>query len=233
MEVNLDYKRPLYIIGDVHGCYKTLCALVKKFPEKENSQIVFVGDLIDRGMESCAVVDFVMEGKYPCVLGNHEELMLEYYSSVTMDRDGVWMENGGRETIQSYANYGKVQRLKEHLEFFKTLPFCLEFAHKDELGRNLFISHGFGLPFYSKSEVSHKICWSRLKHYTFCGAKYEEEKTPVFNVFGHDVQKDGVLFTKNYAAIDTGCVYYKRLSNATLSALEWPSKCVISQKYCG
>lgn len=233
MEVSLDYKRPLYIIGDVHGCYKTLCALVKKLPERENSQIVFVGDLVDRGVESCAVVDFVREGKYPCVLGNHEELMLEYYGSAIMDRDEIWIENGGRETIQSYANNGKVQRLKEHLEFFKTLPFCLEFAYKDELGRNLFVSHGFGLPFYGESEASHKICWSRLKHYAFQKGKYEEESTPIFNVFGHDVQKDGVLLTKNYAAIDTGCVYYKKFSNAALSALEWPSKRVISQKYCG
>ena len=55
----------------------------------------------------------------------------------------------------------------------------------------------------------------------------------VFNVFGHDVQQDGVLITDNFAAIDTGCVYHTRLPNAALSALEWPSKCVISQEYCG
>ena len=36
-----------YIIGDVHGCYDTLMALIAKLPE--DAEIVFVGDLIDRG----------------------------------------------------------------------------------------------------------------------------------------------------------------------------------------
>lgn len=36
-----------YIIGDVHGCYDTLIALIKKLPEK--AEIIFLGDLIDRG----------------------------------------------------------------------------------------------------------------------------------------------------------------------------------------
>ena len=35
----------IYIISDVHGCYKTLLALIEQFPNKQNSKIVFVGDL--------------------------------------------------------------------------------------------------------------------------------------------------------------------------------------------
>ncbi|WDL74287.1 serine/threonine protein phosphatase [Helicobacter winghamensis] len=230
MEINLDYNRPLYIIGDIHGCYKTLCALIEKLPYKEDSQIIFVGDLVDRGAESFGVVEFVKNGKYPCVLGNHEELMLEYYEYAIPQNDGVWMANGGRETIQSYANDGKVEHLKEHLEFFRSLPYCLEFDYKDELGRNLFVTHGFGLPFYGR-EISSKLCWSRLRNHNVI--EYTGRETSVFNVFGHDVQKDGAFLAKNFAAIDTGCVYYKKFENAALSALEWPSKRVISQKYCG
>ncbi|WXG20228.1 metallophosphoesterase [Campylobacter concisus] len=39
----------IYIIGDVHGCFNTLLELIKQFPNKEKSQICFVGDVIDRG----------------------------------------------------------------------------------------------------------------------------------------------------------------------------------------
>ncbi|WP_301368873.1 metallophosphoesterase [Aliarcobacter butzleri] len=39
----------IYIISDVHGCYKTLLALIEQFPNKQNSKIVFVSDLIDKG----------------------------------------------------------------------------------------------------------------------------------------------------------------------------------------
>mgnify|MGYP003512738781 CR=1 FL=1 len=51
----------IYIISDVHGCYKSLKALINQFPNKENSKIVFVGDLIDRGASSCEVVKFIMD----------------------------------------------------------------------------------------------------------------------------------------------------------------------------
>ena len=39
-----------YIIGDVHGEYQTLLALVEKLPK--DAKLIFVGDLIDRGLQS-------------------------------------------------------------------------------------------------------------------------------------------------------------------------------------
>ena len=49
----------IYIIGEVHGCYKSLLALIEQFPNKQNSKIVFVGDLVDRGNYSYNVVKFI------------------------------------------------------------------------------------------------------------------------------------------------------------------------------
>jgi len=43
-------KKPIFVIGDVHGMYHTLLALLNKLPA--NADIVFVGDLIDRGRYS-------------------------------------------------------------------------------------------------------------------------------------------------------------------------------------
>jgi serine/threonine protein phosphatase 1 len=70
----------IYIISDVHGCYKTLLALIEQFPNKQNSKIVFVGDLIDKGINSCDVIEFVKNNNYDCVLGNHDEMMILYHS---------------------------------------------------------------------------------------------------------------------------------------------------------
>jgi serine/threonine protein phosphatase 1 len=39
----------IYIISDVHGSYKTLLALIDKLPNKQNSKICFIGDVINRG----------------------------------------------------------------------------------------------------------------------------------------------------------------------------------------
>ena len=68
----------IYIIGDVHGCYKSLLALIEQFPNKQNSKIVFVGDLIDRGINSYEVIEFVKNNNYDCVMGSHEKALLQY-----------------------------------------------------------------------------------------------------------------------------------------------------------
>ena len=54
----------IYIICDVHGCYKTLLALINQFPNKQNSKIVFVGDLIDKGKNTHDVIEFVKNNNY-------------------------------------------------------------------------------------------------------------------------------------------------------------------------
>lgn len=60
--------------------------------------------------------------------------------------------------------------------------------------------------------------------------KEAKKQYGVFNVFGHDVQKE-VFITENFAAIDTGCVYYGSKPNARLSAFEWPTKRVFEQNF--
>ena len=57
---------------------------------------------------------------------------------------------------------------------------------------------------------------------------------PVFNVFGHDVQKR-VVMTESYAAIDTGCVYGRLPKSEImyLTALAWPSKMIYQVPYQG
>ena len=224
----------LYIIGDVHGCFKSLMALIDTLPYKEQSQLVFVGDLVDRGKYSAQVVEFVKNGGYPCVMGNHEAVMVQAHRYEeaegivdTYSTKRLWKLNGGRNTISSYfrPNAGK---MSEHLAWMKNLPRYLEFDIPDENGKTLFITHGFGLPFWEEREdpqMKQAFIWERLND--------KREQTyldyPVFNVFGHDVQESALPFiTPHYAAIDTGCVY-----EGKLCALEWPSKRVFLQENIG
>ncbi|MEE2785888.1 MAG: metallophosphoesterase [Myxococcota bacterium] len=78
---------PLDIIGDVHGEIDALLRLLHRLgctPAKRRAQrpLVFVGDLVDRGPNSPAVVELVMElveaGIAQCVLGNHEYNLLTH-----------------------------------------------------------------------------------------------------------------------------------------------------------
>ena len=85
---------PFDIIGDVHGCYKELIELLRKLryiiektaddgtnyglkvSHPENRTVIFLGDLIDRGPASPAVLKLVMSmvrsGTALCVPGNHD-----------------------------------------------------------------------------------------------------------------------------------------------------------------
>lgn len=74
---------PLDIVGDVHGEHEALMALLERLghdPRRnrhpEGRRLVFVGDLVDRGPDSPAVIDTVRDlcgrGMAQCVLGNHE-----------------------------------------------------------------------------------------------------------------------------------------------------------------
>ncbi len=73
---------PLDIIGDVHGEINALRLLLWHLGydqlgnHPDGRRLVFLGDLVDRGPDSPAVVELVMRlvdsGKAQCILGNHE-----------------------------------------------------------------------------------------------------------------------------------------------------------------
>ncbi|WP_373001390.1 metallophosphoesterase [Sulfurimonas sp.] len=98
-----------YVIGDVHGNYKTLLALVQKLPS--DATIVFVGDLVDRAGESAEVVKFIRDNAHLCVMGNHEEMMVtfgklfinNYENDRSLPSHSIWFSNGGIDTLLSYG----------------------------------------------------------------------------------------------------------------------------------
>ena len=74
-----------YIIGDVHGNYNGLVESLQKMGWKENEdRLIFVGDLVDRGIANKKVVDFVAEHKdtVHVVLGNHERQHKKWFSII-------------------------------------------------------------------------------------------------------------------------------------------------------
>jgi protein phosphatase len=91
-----ELRGPFDLIGDVHGCYDELAALLERLGyvveaatdapygcrahHPEGRIAVFVGDLVDRGPASPAVLRLVMSmveaGTGLCVAGNHEDKLL-------------------------------------------------------------------------------------------------------------------------------------------------------------
>lgn len=207
-------------IGDVHGCLKTLKALVAKLPKDQ--EIFFCGDLIDRGPNSAGVIDYVRSNKFKCVLGNHEKMMLDHVFE-TEYSDGVWFRNGGYQTINNYDMISKDKN-----RFYKDADWLLSLPYYIELD-DVIISHSAVLNIWNmdKEDPHFKqlILWNR--HNLALDKDYGVNK---YNIFGHTPHPEPII-SKYYANIDTGCVYnLKDEGYYKLTALQYPEMIVYQQE---
>ena len=67
------------VIGDVHGCARELADLLDKLDVRPSrDEVVFVGDVINRGPDPCDALDLMRQVKGKAVLGNHEARLLRF-----------------------------------------------------------------------------------------------------------------------------------------------------------
>lgn len=220
----------IYIIGDVHGCFNTLLELIKQFPNKEKSQICFVGDVIDRGLFSCDVVELIMQNDYKMVMGNHERRLLsnkfEFLNNkVPFDRSWFF-GNGGEATYRSYLGQS-VEFKQRHVDFLESRPVYLEFKdYKTQNGEHLVVSHSaVGNMWELRND---KYASEEFRRHLLSGRGDELQVSGIFNVYGHTPVRE-VKFYKNSADIDTGCVF-NEVGFDKLSALEFPSMKIYTQR---
>ena len=117
--------------------------------EPEDAEIVFLGDLIDRGPQSANVIDHLLSAqpsgiRRRFIAGNHEIMFLQFLAAP--GRNLAWLDFGGLETLASYgisssqvatfksSNTNAQRYLKshvpdEHVSFLKSMPLLIEYPH--------------------------------------------------------------------------------------------------------
>jgi bis(5'-nucleosyl)-tetraphosphatase (symmetrical) len=70
------------IVGDIHGCIEEFEELIRTLSyNKDSDRMILLGDLIDRGPNSLAVVQKARRMRLECVMGNHEYKFLKWHKN--------------------------------------------------------------------------------------------------------------------------------------------------------
>ena len=118
-----------WIIGDIHGEIRLLNRLLDQIMAYDPTELVFLGDYIDRGPHSKQVIERLMDLQVPasCLMGNHEWMMLNAIEDLGFGYNPMelWYLNGAEATLHSFGFSGffsfQSQMDSPYLEFFRTL----------------------------------------------------------------------------------------------------------------
>lgn len=242
----------MYIIGDVHGCSKTLKALIDQLPDHKEHGICFAGDLCDRGPDTKGVYDYVIENKWDCVLGNHDLMFMMGVLQPESEMSHIWDFNGGDKARESYniirdgevIGYDK-GAMEKHAQWIANLPMFLEYPElMNEDGRHLVVSHN---TVYKQWKFRDRIGQDDGidKHFqaqVLWGNQYKHYDNPcIYNVTGHWASRKkrwdpvtgrhkylqfvGERVKSFYACIDSGCGF----KGGWLTALKFPEMIIYKQ----
>ncbi len=203
----------VYAIGDIHGRADLLREMHKKIREDfsrapvERPVVVYLGDYIDRGLESRQVVDILLDEPLENferihLRGNHEDFMLRFLDDAAIGSH--WMANGGGATVYSYAgarhqggDMADVQAAlrqilpQRHLDFFRALPL----SHVE--GDHLFVHAGIRPDVPLEKQDPLDLMWIREE---FLASNTEH---PKMVVHGHSIHFTPEV-RPNRIGIDTG-----------------------------
>jgi len=132
----------IYCIGDIHGRADLLKQLHEKILTDARNYsgkktVVYLGDYIDRGEQSCQVIDLLLSGPLPgfdnvYLMGNHEQVMMSFIEYP--EAAASWLAFGGREALNSYGIVlAHIPGRHEVKELAKQLDDRLPEAHRDFL----------------------------------------------------------------------------------------------------
>lgn len=109
-----------YVVGDIHGCFTALGVELNRIGfDGHKDRLFSVGDLVDRGPESEASIDWISIPWFHAVRGNHEQMAI----GVAAGRHdmGNYLVNGGGWFLSMPDSHQKM-----YAEVFDDLPIAIE-----------------------------------------------------------------------------------------------------------
>jgi hypothetical protein len=199
------------VVGDIHGCYDELMALLEKANFGKDDKVVSVGDLIAKGPKSREVLElFMTDERFSTVIGNHDLTLRRRWNGEDVELKGsqkeVHKELKGEK--DAYAS------------FFNRMPFIID------LDTHLVVHAGLRPSVELYSQTTGDL--TRIR--TLGPDRESDEGTPWYHVYHGDKI---VLFGhwpapeprrgKKAIGLDTGCVYGHTLTAYIIETDEFVS----------
>lgn len=123
----------IYVVGDVHGCVNELERLLDRLSPTDQELVVFVGDLINKGPDSEAVVNRVRDMENAVtVRGNNEQNVVEGRTEAGLSQESrefisstpVVVSWGSSMVVHGGISPAKQLRDHEAVDFLETRSIC-------------------------------------------------------------------------------------------------------------
>jgi hypothetical protein len=201
------------VVGDLHGCYDELRALMGGVAFGATDRMVCVGDLVVKGAKSREVLDlFRTDARLSSVVGNHDRALLEYWKGA---RAASELKPSQLECARQLEAGREV-----YAAYLESLPGYID------LGTHVVVHAGLrpGVPLAGQSlddltalrtlgadrESREGTPWYEV---------YDGEKTALFGHWPADAPRRG----PRALGLDTGCVYGYRLTAYVVETGEFHS----------
>lgn len=208
-----------YAIGDVHGCATLLDALLQRIADHAGGRahrLVFLGDYVDRGPDSAAVLRTVSRLNWAepervvCLMGNHERMLLDALQ--TPQAAEHWLYNGGDATLASFGARDPGGLPRDTLDWIEALPT----VHADDV--RWYVHAGFRPGAEIPDPDDHNRLWIREP---FLEGDHDFGRHVVH---GHTPQRNGRPEVRPFRTnLDTAAVYGGALTAGVFSDAQGPA----------
>ena len=205
--VKMNFSRLYYVVGDVHGALEQLRhahgAIFHHWTQHHSDKravIVHLGDYIDRGPESRAVVDRLISLQQVAdrrddldvvfLKGNHEQMLVDAVDDETAA--ARWLKSGGDATLASYAGVYDIDDRsvadivdKDHVAWMRDLPSLIV----DEENKLVFVHAGIQPRRFPHCPEDVRL-WTRSKEF-FQDDRWPANLRGYTVVHGHTPSEDG------------------------------------------
>jgi len=202
------------IIGDIHGCYVELQALLEKASLSDGDPIIAVGDIVDRGPETPQVLDFFQQmPNVRALMGNHERKHVRATRHEV--KLSISQQISRQQLGESYA---------DAVAWMGTLPLFIEL--EDAVIVHGYLEPGIPLSQQNPSVVCGTMGGDKILRERYDRPWYELYAGDKAVIVGHNnytktdqpfVYKDKVF------GLDTDCVHGKPLTGLLLPAFHFVS----------